>query len=262
MNEVLRGGRYVITGGSSGFGLALARALVAAGSRVTLLGRRESALETVVEELGVEYSDYFVCDVGDSKSVHSAFASIGPIEGLINNAGMAKPGSVEDLDEAEVEQQVRTNFLGTVFCCQAAIPLLRAGVNPRIVNISSASAWHYDEMSHLSVYASTKAAVERFTRDLREEVQSYGIGVTCLRPGAAWTNFADGWDQQKVQRGFDAWRKTGPEMDAGMEASHVASAVIHVLSYPQGVAVDLMEIRPNTPIPKPDSQAGQTGRLA
>ncbi|WP_116365887.1 SDR family oxidoreductase [Parahaliea mediterranea] len=256
MTAVLAGQHIVVTGGASGFGLAIARALVAQGAQVTLLGRRQGALDAAVAELGADNAAALVCDVARPESIRAAFAELAgrapPIDALVNNAGMARPGAVDELDEDEVIQQVNTNFLGTVFCCKAAIPLLRGRTNARIVNISSASAWHYDEMSHLSIYASTKAAVERFTRDLREEVQRDGIGVTCVRPGAAWTNFADGWDAQKIQRGFAAWLKTGPEMDSGMLPEHVAQAVAHVFSYPPGVAVDLLEVRPNQPIPKPE----------
>ena len=146
--------------------------------------------------------------------------------------------------------QVQTNFLGTVFCCKAAIPLLRGGENPRIINISSASAHHYDEMSHLSIYAATKAAVERFSRDLREELQPDRIGVTCIRPGGAWTNFADGWDAEALQAGMQAWQDAGTYMDTGMDVEQVGDAVAYALSQPPGVAVDLLEIRPNVLTPK------------
>ena len=97
---------------------------------------------------------------------------------------------LNSLNREQVLLQVNTNYLGVVFCCQAAIPLLRGSDNPRIVNISSASALHFDEMSHLSIYASTKAAVERFSRDLALELQPDGIGVTCIRPGGAITQIA------------------------------------------------------------------------
>jgi len=118
------------------------------------------------------------------------------------------------------------------------------------MNISSASAYHYDEMSHLSIYAATKAAVERFTRDLREELQADNIGVTCVRPGGAWTSFAEGWDPQATMAGFEAWTQAGPYMDTGMEAEQVGDAVAYAVSQPPGVAVDLLEIRPNILTPK------------
>jgi NADP-dependent 3-hydroxy acid dehydrogenase YdfG len=105
-------------------------------------------------------------------------------------------------------------------------------------------------MLHLSIYAATKAAVERFTRDLRTEVQVDGIGVTCIRPGGAWTNFSDGWDEKLLMAGIEAWQNTGPTMDTGMEVEHVAQSVVNCLNYPAGVAVDLMEVRPNIPVPK------------
>ena len=165
---------------------------------------------------------------------------------MVNNAGLARPGSVENLREDELLLQVNTNFVGTVICCQAAIPLLRGSANPRIVNISSASAWHYDEMMHLSVYAATKAAVERFTRDLRLECQADGIGVSCVRPGGAWTHFADGWDAERLAAGMEMWkRRWGTLSDTGMAVEHVADAVCSALSYPPGAAIDLLEIRPN-----------------
>ena len=168
----------------------------------------------------------------------------------MNNAGLAYPNAVESLVEAEVVSQINTNFLGTVLCCQAAIGLLRGGDNPRIINISSASAWHYDEMSHLSIYAASKAAVERFSRDLYLELQADGIGVTCLRPGGAWTTFSEGWKPEAIEKGFAAWADRGKYMSTGMEVEQVGDAVVYALSQPQGVAVDLLEVRPNVPTPK------------
>jgi len=243
-----------ITGGSKGFGFSIASKLIEAGYRVGLIGRDASALQQAVERLGKQHCFATTADVGSSQQVHEALQAIsahfGQLNGLVNNAGLARPNSVEKSKEAEVILQVNTNFLGTVFASQAAIPLLRGSDNPRIINISSASAWHYDEMSHLSVYAATKAAVERFSRDLREELQVDGIGVTCLRPGGAWTNFSDGWDSEALIAGLTAWQDAGANMDSGMEAKDVANAVVYALAQPVGVAVDLLEIRPNILTPK------------
>jgi NAD(P)-dependent dehydrogenase (short-subunit alcohol dehydrogenase family) len=245
---------YIVTGGSRGFGLAMAKKLVSLGARVGLLSRNRAGLDRAVAEIGGDRAFGVASDVAHREDISAAFEQIkqhfGRLDGLVNNAGLARPGSVENLVEEEVLLQVQTNFLGTVFCSQAAIPLLRGGENPRIVNISSASAYHYDEMHHLSIYASTKAAVERFSRDLRMELQPDGIGVSCVRPGAAWTDFSAGWDEGRLKAGIDSWQRSGPEMDAGMEPEHVAEAVAHVLAYPSGVAVDLLEVRPNQPVPK------------
>jgi NAD(P)-dependent dehydrogenase (short-subunit alcohol dehydrogenase family) len=245
----IEGKVYIVTGASSGFGLAIARVLLARGAKVGLVGRTESALQQAAQDLGTENTCTAVGDVSSSDSIKQAFVKVkshfGQLNGVINNAGMAKPGAIEHLKEDEVISQFNTNFLGVVFACQAAIPLLRGEDNPRLINISSASAWHYDEMVHLSIYAATKAAVERFTRDLRQEVQADGIAVTCLRPGAAGSNFSQSWDQETFAKALDAWHSTGPTMDVGMKAEHIGIAVADCLAYPPGVAVDLMEIRPN-----------------
>jgi NAD(P)-dependent dehydrogenase (short-subunit alcohol dehydrogenase family) len=250
MTDTFKGKVYVVTGGSRGFGLAIAKNLVENGAQVVLLSRSQEGLDKAVQTIGEDHAMGIAADVGVRSQVIAAFniiqAEFGRLDGLVNNAGMATPNSIEHLREDEVLQQVHTNFLGTVFCCQAAIALLRAAQNPRIVNISSASAWHYDEISHLSIYASTKAAVERFTRDLRLELQSVGIGVTCIRPGGAWTNFADGWDKSAFESALAAWKEVGTHMDTGMKVSHVGEAVRYALSQPPGVAIDLLEIRPNT----------------
>lgn len=247
---------YIITGGSRGFGLAIAKSLVAQGARVGLISRSQAGVDEAVAELGADKAFGVAADVASRSGILAAFEAIksrfGRLDGLVNNAGLAAPNKVEHLVETEVLLQVQTNFLGTVFCSQAAIPLLRGGDNPRIINISSASAWHYDEMCHLSIYAATKAAVERFTRDLRVELQPDRIGVTCIRPGGAWTTFASGWDKHAIESGVAAWKDVGAYLDTGMEVTHVADAVCFALSQPPGVAVDLMEIRPNIPMAKKD----------
>ncbi len=243
-----------ITGGSRGFGLAIARYLVERGAKVALLARTRESLAAAEAQLGEAQALGLVADVADHIALKDALREVkthfGRFDALVNNAGLARPNAIEALVEDEVALQVNTNFLGTVYASQAAIPLLRGAPDPRIVNISSASACHYDEMSHLSIYAATKAAVERFTRDLREELQPDGIGVSCVRPGSAWTTFADGWDERALRAGLEAWQNTGPHMDTGMEVEQVAHAVGYCLEQPAGTAVDLLEVRPNQLAPK------------
>ena len=219
-----------------------------------MLARNNQTLQHAVADLDTDRLVAIAGDVADAGQMATSFARIkqhfGGLNGLVNNAGLARPGSTEHLRCEDVQLQVNTNFLGTVYCCQAVIPLLRGEENPRIINISSASAYHYDEMRHLSIYAATKAAVERFTRDLRLELQTDGIGVTCIRPGNADTSFAVGWDMDRLKAGIDAWQDCGPSMDTGMTVEQVADAVMYCLASPAGVAVDLLEVRPNVPTEK------------
>ena len=259
----LVGSAYIVTGASKGFGRAISEALLAAGAQVGMIARNEAALQQAVQELDAQRVLGLAADVFDGEQIASAFAQakerFGRLDGLINNAGLAYPSSIEQLDREAVIRQVNTNYLGVVFCCQAAISLLRGASNPRIVNISSASAKHFDEMAHLSIYASTKAAVERFSRDLALELQADGIGVTCIRPGAALTQFAAHWNLEKFAPAVQAWQRSGPHMNVGMSVREVADAVVHCLRYPRHVAVDLLEVRPKQLVDKlqlPGSDAG------
>ena len=248
MSTALKDKVYIVTGGSKGFGLAIAKCLVEKGARVGLLSRNKVGLDRAVVEIGSDHAYGVSADVAHREDLEAAFTEIkahfGRLDGLVNNAGMARPNKIEKLVEEEVLMQVNTNFLGTVFACQAAIPLLRGGDNPRIINISSASAHHYNEMCHLSIYAATKAAVERFTRDLGAELQADEIAVSCIRPGGAGTAFAEGWDMGATMAGFKAWGDTGTYMNVGMEVEQVAEAVVFALAQPPGVAIDLLEVRP------------------
>ena len=92
--------------------------------------------------------------------------------------------------------------------------------------------------------------MERFTRDLATELQADEIGVTCVRPGAAGTNFAEGWDGDALMAGMEAWRDAGTYMSVGMETEQVGDVVAFALSQPAGVAIDLLEVRPNRPMKK------------
>jgi NADP-dependent 3-hydroxy acid dehydrogenase YdfG len=258
MSGTLAGRVYAVTGGSRGLGLAIARALIDAGARVGLTGRHGARIDAAAAALGERAALGVVADVRDGAALAAALARIkqhfGRLDGLVNNAGLARPGAADSQREDEVRLQVDTNFVGTVNGCVAVIPLLRGAENPRIVNISSASAEHHDEMSHLSVYAATKLAVERYSRDLRRELQREGIGVTILRPGSAPTEFAADWDRARFETALDAWYAAGPEMDVGMETAHVAASVAWCLASPPGVSVDLLEVRPSLRIPKPDKR--------
>ena len=248
-----------ITGGSKGLGLATAKALVAQGAKVALMARNDAELAKAVAELGEQQAFAVTLDVANQAAVAAAFTSVqrhfGRFDGLVNNAGLARPNPVEQLPAEDLLLQVNTNFIGLVYCCQAAIPLLRQNVaahgNALIVNISSATVRHENEMSHLSIYAATKAAVDVFSRELRGELTADGIGVTVLSPGAVMTEFGFGWDMEKLSKALHAWQAKGPMFDGNMAAEQVAQAVAHCFSYPPGVTVDLMEVKPHRPMDKP-----------
>lgn len=245
---------YVVTGGSQGFGLAIAGELLKAGARVALMARSEDKLEKAVSKLGEDNALAVVADVADHSQVNQAFNKIhthfGRIDGLVNNAGVARPGQISEISESDLRLQFDVNVIGLVLCCQAAVPFLKNSDNPRIVNIGSASSIYREECRHVGIYAASKAAVDRLSAELRDELRADGIGVSVVIPGAAATDFASGWDEEKIRLCAAEWANYGKYMDTGMEPADVGEAVVHCVSRRPGVAVDTLTVRPNIPTEK------------
>lgn len=250
----------VITGGSKGFGKAIAKELKSKGATLALIARNENDLKKAQEELGKKNISIHAVDISNSEQVNKAFEDINKIHGhidyFVNNAGLAKISRSDSLKDEDLAIQINTNLLGNIYCCRAAIPYLKAsaakGSNSRIINVSSATAQHTDEMAHMSVYAATKSAIERFSRELRRELEEDEIGVSIVRPGAVMdTDFSSNLDFSLLKPALEAWQDTGPHCYQGMSSHHVAEAVAFCLSMPKGVSVDLLEIRPNQRMKKP-----------
>ncbi|MFK7733815.1 MAG: SDR family oxidoreductase [Pseudomonadales bacterium] len=245
---------YVVTGGSQGFGFAIASELINAGGRVGLLARSEDKLAAAVAKLGEEKAFPVVADVSDKSQIDEAFekvhAHFGRIDGLVNNAGVARPGPISEISEDDLRLQFDVNVIGLVLCCQAARPFLKNSDNPRIVNIGSASSIYREECRHVGIYAASKAAVDRLSAELRDELRSEGIGVSVVIPGAAATDFTSGWDEEKIRLCAAEWADYGKYMDTGMEPADVGEAVVHCVSRRPGVAIDTLTVRPNVPTEK------------
>ena len=118
MSSPLQDRVFIITGGSKGFGLAIAQSLIVQGAKVGLLGRSKSSLEAAVGKLGEDNALGIAADVAHKEDITAAFTQVkkhfGRLDGLINNAGVARPSTVENLVEEEVIQQVQTAARVTV----------------------------------------------------------------------------------------------------------------------------------------------------
>jgi NAD(P)-dependent dehydrogenase (short-subunit alcohol dehydrogenase family) len=179
--------RVLITGCSSGFGKLSAAALahrrhhVFAGCRMPDQAADLAASNDIPP--GVVPLQL---DVTDPDSVERAVADVcaaaGGIDVLINNAGVAIPGALEDQDEAALRQVMETNFFGALRVTRAVLPIMRAQGAGRIVMLSSLSA--LVGLAGEGIYAASKAALEAAAESLRFEVDRFGIQVCVLQPGA------------------------------------------------------------------------------
>jgi uncharacterized protein len=173
----------VVTGGSSGIGAAIARTLARRGWRIVLLARGEERLRQVAGEVEAEHE---VCDVANLTEVERVAAAVRErhpaIRLLVNNAGIAGRGGFLDVEPEQIEQLVRTNYLGSVWCLRAFLPALEAGAPADIVNIASV-AGTIAAAGHSGPYSASKHAQLAFSRSVGVELAGSGINVHTINPG-------------------------------------------------------------------------------
>lgn len=181
----------LVTGGSRGIGLALARMLAEERFALTLASRRRENVEAAAAELGALA---VTADVGNEEDCAALVAAHvdrhGGLDVLVNSAGIGIGGNIEDLPAKHLDLQLAVNLRGLVLVTQAAIPHLRAS-RGLVVNLASIAGTM--PTPGLAVYGATKAAVISLTRSLNGELESDGVRATALCPGfvdtdmAAWT---------------------------------------------------------------------------
>ncbi len=199
MTGVLTGRTAIVTGGSQGLGLEIARRYLAAGARVLVCARDANALERARTELESGAPDpgsveTAATDVSEPAAVDAlvghALERFSRIDVLVNNAGVYGPkGPIEVVAWDEWEQAIRVNLFGSVLCCRALVPHFRANGYGKIIQLSGGGAT--SPLPRLSAYAASKAAVVRFAETLAEEVRGTGIDVNAIAPGALNTRLLD-----------------------------------------------------------------------
>jgi NAD(P)-dependent dehydrogenase (short-subunit alcohol dehydrogenase family) len=184
--ERFTGQVVVITGGSRGLGLEMARQLADEGARLALLARNQPELESARQEL-VDKTDVMVipCDVGVRLEIESAIdqvlAQYGRIDMLINNAGIIQVGPFEQMQLADFENAMDVHFWGPLYAILAVVPVMRRQRGGRIVNISSIGG--EVAVPHLAPYNASKFALTGLSDALRAELAKDNITVTTVTPG-------------------------------------------------------------------------------
>jgi uncharacterized protein len=185
-----------VTGASSGIGAAIARALAGRGWQTVLLARREDRLRALSEEVGGEYE---VCDVGRRADVERVAAEVierhPRIELLVNNAGIPGRRGFTEIDLDRLEEVLRVNYLGAVWCLRAFLPALERAERSDVVNIVSVAGTV--AYGPAGPYSASKHAELAFSRSTTAELRSRGIHVHTVNPGFVET---EGFPQASVLR--------------------------------------------------------------
>lgn len=178
----LGGAHVVITGGSSGIGLATAREAVARGARVSLLARDEARLADAASAVGAVATASV--DVADGDALRDAMATVvaagGPCDVLLTAAGSAHPGYFEQLDDAVFRDQMEVDYFGTLHAVRAVVPSMIERGRGHVVTVSSTAG--LIGVFGYSAYAPAKYAVRGLAETLRSELAPHGIVVACAYP--------------------------------------------------------------------------------
>ena len=183
------GGVFIVTGASSGIGLATARALAARGGSIALVARSTQALEDLAGTLSGSLA--MTADMTDFDSIRRAVADIerhyGRVDGLVNNAGRSYAASVEAIDPALFDEIFHLNVLGPIVAMQSVIPIFRRQGAGSVVNVNSGTA--FMTIPQYSVYSSSKRALLGFSLTARAELARDAIVVSEVYPFITATNF-------------------------------------------------------------------------
>lgn len=178
----------VVTGGSKGFGKALAKAMITQGARVLVTSTNEDEVKATAEEIGAEYA---VADASSFEAtaavVKQAVDAFGKIDVWVNNAGVQiAPSKLEDVDVDRLHYLYGVNFFGYFNGCKAVLPVMKKQGSGLIININSTAG--LSGKPTLSAYVSSKFAIKGMSESLREELAATGVHVFQIFPGGMQTD--------------------------------------------------------------------------
>ena len=185
MTRLLDGKSFLVTGAARGLGALFCQEIARAGGSVLALGRKKEALTAMLADLPGNNHDAIIADVRDSQALKDQLNGR-QFNALVNNAGVAMTATIHSSNEDEVRRLIDTNFLGSLWTIQAAVPALKAAGDGVIVNV--ASVLGHRPLPHTGIYAASKAAVMQLTKAAAIELAREGIRVNALAPGYVITD--------------------------------------------------------------------------
>jgi NAD(P)-dependent dehydrogenase (short-subunit alcohol dehydrogenase family) len=235
----LKGKIIVVTGATSGLGLAFSEKLVEKGAVVYGLARRSDRLREIASNLGPTFRGVR-CDVSIESDVKKAFDQIlsesSEVDVLVNNAGLGRFGKLADTTTADWDLQIQTNLRGVFLCSRAAVVPMKSqneksGFGGHIVNISSVAGLVGNPL--VSAYNATKFGLRGFSEALMKELRSDGIKVTCIFPGSVETEF---------------FTEAGADISPNpMTAGDITSTLVHTLEANDNYLISEIAMRPLRP---------------
>ena len=237
----------LVSGASTGFGLAIARRLAGEGWRVVAAARRQDKLDSLHREFGAAILPV-VLDVRDREAVRTAISQLPPdfaeLDLLVNNAGLAlglEPAQRADLDDWQ--QMIDTNCLGLVALTHAVLPGMVARNRGQIINIGSiAGTYPY---AGGNVYGATKAFVHQFTLNLKADLLGTAVRVSCIEPGlAGGSEFSQVRFKGDKQKAASVYHGTSPILP-----DDIAETVTWIASRPAHININVVEIMPSCQAP-------------
>jgi 3-oxoacyl-[acyl-carrier protein] reductase len=229
----------IVTGGSKGIGLAIARAFLDRGMQVTITGRNPQDLERAQNLLSggagilTVAADVRIPDDAQ-RAVDETVARFGGLDVLVNNAGIGRFANVADMSIETWREVIDTNLSGVFYCTHAALPELRRRGGGYIVNISSLAG--KNAFTGGAAYCASKAGLNAFSEALMQEVRYDNIRVSYVMPGSVATGFShpDG----PTAEGKDDWKLTSED---------VARVVVDLISHEARSLASRVELRPSRP---------------
>ncbi|MEM9809464.1 MAG: SDR family oxidoreductase [Cyanobacteria bacterium P01_D01_bin.56] len=231
--------RALITGASTGIGRATALAFAKAGFDVALVSRSADKLQALTDEISAiapVKAQSFPIDLSVIEQVNAKvtelIAAFGPIDVLVNNAGMGYTGELNQMPLADWCRVIDLNVTSVFQCIQAALPSMREQSGGMIINVASVAA--RQAFPQWGAYGISKAAMAALSKAVAVEERDHGIRVVTIYPGAVNTPL---WDTDTVQSDFDRSGMLTPDL--------VANAILQTAILPPGAVVEELTITPS-----------------